>query len=242
MEFAIVLAATLGACLLLRTPLHRHPTAFYVLAIAIDVLFVFGSTVGLPRPVWAALFVLVQKCELSLALFTIVMYIGALSPTSKLYQWLKPIRSELSIIAWFLALGHMAVYLLAYIPKTFQGAHVDTNVLGGFVLAMILLVLLMALGITSFAGVKRHMRTDDWKRLQKLAYPFFMLIYVHVLLLLLPAALHGGLSASVTVAVYSVVFIGYAVARTARALREHAQYERSVKSTAESDEWERVNA
>lgn len=39
------------------------------------------------------------------------------------------------------------------------------------------------------------MSTASWKKVQKLAYPFFGLVYVHLLLMLLPSALHGGLAA-----------------------------------------------
>ncbi len=79
-----------------------------------------------------------------------------------------------------------------------------------------LLVLLVVLGVTSFAFVKRQMSTASWKKVQKLAYPFFGLVYVHLLLMLLPSALHGGLAAQASVAVYSVVFVGYALCRVGR--------------------------
>lgn len=76
--------------------------------------------------------------------------------------------------------------------------------MGAFVLAVVLLVLLVVLGVTSFAFVKRQMSTASWKKVQKLAYPFFGLVYVHLLLMLLPSALHGGLAAQASVVVYSV--------------------------------------
>lgn len=117
---------------------------------------------------------------------------------------LKPVRSELSIVAWFLSLGHMAVYLESYLPRLLGGGEIGGNVMGAFVLAVVLLVLLVVLGVTSFAFVKRQMSTASWKKVQKLAYPFFGLVYVHLLLMLLPSALHGGLAAQASVAVYSV--------------------------------------
>ncbi len=222
MEFAIVLISTLIACIALRAPIHKHPVLFYILAVGIDLLFIAGSTWGLPRGVWSVLFVLIQKCELSLALFVVVMFLGALPKPATLYQWLKPIRAELSIIAWLLALGHMAVYLASYVPRLANGGAVNANVAGGFVFAVVLLALLMILGITSFQVVKKRMRTETWKRVQKLAYLFFMLVYVHVLTLLMPSAFHGGAAAVVTVGVYSVVFVGYAVLRLRRAVLDRS--------------------
>ncbi|MFQ8866773.1 MAG: hypothetical protein ACLR67_00475 [Eggerthella lenta] len=55
-----------------------------------------------------------------------------------------------------------------------------------------LLVLLLVLGVTSFGFVKKHMRTESWKRLQRWAYVFFGLVYVHLMLMLAPAASRGG--------------------------------------------------
>lgn len=240
MDFALILAVTIAACFALRTPLKACPTAFYAIAIAVDVLYAFGSTVGLPRAIWAPMFVLIQKCELALALFVVVMFIGCLSHESRAYKWLKPVRSELSIVAWFLALGHMAVYLESYLPRIFGDGAISTNVMGSFVLAVALLVLLMVLGVTSFAFVKKRMHTETWKKVQKLAYPFFGLVYLHLLLMLLPSALHGGAAAQTSVAVYSVVFIGYGLCRTARALLDRQDAPAVEKNAAPvfSDELE----
>ena len=185
MDFALILAASVAACFALRNPLKACPLAFYLAAIAMDVLYVYGVFFGLPRAVWSPLFVLVQKCELALALFTVVMFIGCLSREGRAYRWLKPVRSELSIVAWFLSLGHMAVYLESYLPRLLGSGAVSGNVVASFALAVVLLVLLVVLGVTSFAFVKKRMRTDTWKRVQKLAYPFFALVYVHLLLMLL---------------------------------------------------------
>ncbi|MFR0868324.1 MAG: hypothetical protein ACLSGS_04550 [Adlercreutzia sp.] len=181
MDFAIILAVTIVGCFALRNPLKALPVAFYAAAIAIDVVYVYGVFFGLPRAIWRPLFVLIQKCELSLALFVVVMFIGCLNRGGRAYHWLKPVRSELSIVAWFLSLGHMAVYLESYLPRLLGGGEIGGNVMGAFVLAVVLLVLLVVLGVTSFAFVKRQMSTASWKKVQKLAYPFFGLVYVHLL-------------------------------------------------------------
>ena len=220
MTFALILLGTVAACFALRNPIKRWPLAFYVLAVAVDVLFIAGMFGGLPRPVWSVLFVLVQKCTLSLALFVVVMYIGVLSRDSKPCLWLKPIRAELSIIAWILSLGHMAVYLESYLPRIVAGGPFNLNVMSSFVVAIILFALLIVLGVTSFNVVKKRMHTETWKKVQKLSYPFFLLVYVHLLLMLLPAALRGGIASGVSVGVYSVIFVGYMVLRLMRAAKD----------------------
>ena len=208
MTFLMVLAVTVAACLALRTPLHKWPVAFYVLAVAADVAYVIGVEGLLPRVVMGPLTLLMGKCVLSLALFVVVMYIGVFAKGSKVHQWLKPVRSELSIIACILACGHMAVYLGSYAPRL--GGTLGVNVVSALVVALALLVLLLVLGVTSFAFVKRRMRTDSWKRLQRWAYVFFGLVYVHLMLMLAPAASQGGEAAVASVVMYTVIFGAYA--------------------------------
>lgn len=219
MEFFIVLAATVLGCLALRNPIKRWPMLFYVLAVALVGVFVLGAYIPLPRSVWSLLLVLVQKCMLPLALFVVVMYIGVFGRDSKVGSWLRPIRAELSIVAWILSLGHMTMYLVSYAPRLLAG-RIDGSVLAALVLALVLFALLLVLGITSFNVVKKHMKTSTWKRVQLLAYPFFGLVYVHLLLMLLPSALRGGVPAQISVAVYTVVFGAYAVLRVMRAARD----------------------
>ena len=216
MTFLMVLVATIVAVLALRQPLRKWPVAFCALAVVADVAYIAGIEGLLPRAVASPLTLLMGKCMLSLALFVVVMYIGVFAKGSRVHQWLKPVRAELSILACILACGHMAVYLASYAPRL--GGAMGANVLSALVVALALLVLLLVLGVTSFGFVKKHMRTESWKRLQRWAYVFFGLVYVHLMLMLAPAASRGGEAALVTVAVYTVVFGAYAVLRVRRAL------------------------
>ena len=218
MTFAIILICTVAACFALRKPIKKYPMVFYALAVLLDVVFIATFYFDMPRAFWKVIFVLIQKCTLSLAIFVVVMFIGCFARDSKVSTMLRPIRSELSIIAWILSLGHMALYLVKYLPIILRGGAINTNVLTSFILAIVLLVLLLVLGVTSFAIVKKHMKADAWRKLQKWAYVFFMLVYVHLLFMLLPSALHGGAAAQASVGVYSVVFVAYAVMRVCRAL------------------------
>ena len=181
MDFAIILAVTIVGCFALRNPLKALPVAFYAAAIAIDVVYVYGVFFGLPRAIWSPLFVLIQKCELSLALFVVVMFIGCLNRDGRAYHWLKPVRSELSIVAWFLSLGHMAVYLGSYLPRLLGNASINSNVAVAFGVAVALFVLLALLGVTSLGIVKRAMSSRRWTRIQRFAYLFFALIFTYII-------------------------------------------------------------
>lgn len=221
MNFLAVLLCTIVLVVALKKPIKKYPVLFYAIAVAVDVLFVVNSYMEFPRFVSSALFLLVHKCTLSLALFTVVMYIGVFARESRVKTYLLPIRAELSIIAWILSLGHMVVYLMSYVPQASYGiGHMNSVVLGSLGVALVLFALLLVLGVTSFAFVKKGMKLRTWKRVQKLAYPFFILVYVHLLLMLLPAALRGGAVAQASVAVYSVIFVGYIGLRMYRAAKE----------------------
>ncbi len=220
MTFALILICTFVACLVLRRPIKKYPGLFYGISVAVCVIYFARNAIAMPRSVWLVFLPLIHKSMLPLALFVVVMYIGVLSKSSKLYQWLKPVRAELSIIACILSLGHMVVYIQSYLPRILSGGSFNMHVLGSFGFAAVLFVLLLILGITSFQAIKTRMKADSWKRVQKLAYLFFFLVYVHVMLMLLPSALNGGIASTISVGVYSTVFLAYFILRVLRAARD----------------------
>ena len=225
------------AAFVLRYPLKKWPLLFYALA-ALIVVLSFAVTLGFFGAWWKPLaIILVQKCTLSLALFVVVMFIGVFPRDSSVGRYLRPIRAELSIIAWILSLGHMVAYLMSYLPQVSSGIeHMNAATLSALAVALVLFALLLVLGVTSFSFVKRTMKLATWKRVQMLAYPFFILVYVHLLLMLLPAALKGGLAAQASVAVYSIIFIAYIVLRLYRAAKDRsARAEASAAADSQAD-------
>jgi DMSO/TMAO reductase YedYZ heme-binding membrane subunit len=202
---------------LLKVPIKRASWLFYLLAVAVVVLFLARGVVQLPAVIDQPFFFLMQKATLAEAIFVVVMLIGVFDVKSKIRVWFQPIRAELSIIACIITLGHIAAYLTSF------GARILLNttsyngfLLSSFIIALVLFALLLVLGFTSFEIIKRHMKTRSWKKIQYLAYAFYFLTYVHILLFLLPPAIGGGVSAQISVVAYSVVFIGYCVLRLRR--------------------------
>ncbi len=220
MDFILVLVVTTALVWLLRKPIKKAPLAFYALTILFNIAYIATLYVTLPELAREAIFLLMQKCTLALALFTVVMYIGVFGKDSKVSHELRPIRSELSIMACLLAIGHMVVYLTAFLPRIMAGVGMAGNFMLFFATAVALLILLIVLGVTSFAFVKRHMSAQAWIKLQKWAYVFFGLIYVHLVSILLPSALNGGTTALVSIGVYTVLFGAYAVLRVYRAMAD----------------------
>lgn len=219
MTFLAVLATTVAFVALCKPLIKQYPVVFYALALAADGLFIlcaFGYAGGIIED---AVYLLIQKCTLALALFVVVMFIGAFPADSKIRSYLSPIRAELSIIACILSIGHLAVYSLAYVPRLAGGAF-PSSVLASLIIAAILTILLTVLGITSFTFVKKRMSKRSWKNLQRFAYLFFGLIFVHLMLLLTPAALAGGSVAQTSITVYCVIFGLYAIMRIYRAFAD----------------------
>ena len=127
-------------------------------------------------------------------------------------------RKELSIAACLLAVGHVISYVPSYAALLAGGQALRGHIALALLVAFVLVVLLLVLGVTSVSAVKRRMGLRLWKRLQRLAYPFIACMYIHVLLMLVPSALHGGSAALGDVLAYSAVFFVYAIARMRRAV------------------------
>ena len=148
------------------------------------------------------------------------MYIGALPEGSKARQMLMPIRGELSIIAAILTVGHVANYLGTYLADILSGfAGMSAGMVASFVVSSLLIVLLAALTVTSFNAVKTRMSSDAWKRLQKTAYAFFGLTYVHLVLVLAPTVSSSGQKAAFSIAAYTAIMLVYVALRAATHLR-----------------------
>lgn len=220
MTFVLTFVVVLAACVLLREPLRRYPVVFYVLAVVAVVAQLASAPLGLPKPVDLALLLMVKRCNVAMALFAVVMLIGVLPREGRASSWMRPVRSEISIVACILCAGHIIGYVISYVPRVFAGALANPFILVGLVAALILTVLLIVLGVTSVQHVKRTMDSMRWKRVQRLAYPFFLLACVHALLMLMPSALGGGAAAAEGALAYSVLLVAYAVLRGARAFAD----------------------
>ena len=69
--------------------------------------------------------------------------------------------------------------------------------------------MMLPLMITSFKCVRKKMKAKNWKNLQKLAYPFFYLIYVHLMILFMIKPEKHMLS----IVLYTVIYMLYTILR-----------------------------
>lgn len=216
MRFLIALVVVLLLVIACARPLKRYPIPFYLGAVALVGLYFYGSTINATGGLWPYFMPLMQRCALAFLLFTLVMFVGVLDESSRLRTHLMPVRRQLSILGCIFAVGHVVFYAMSYLPRL---ATALTGNLGfSLALAALLVVLMAVLFVTSLQAVKHRLKAATWKGIQRLAYPFYLLIYVHLALLLLPSTLAGKDTAVISLVVYTVVMVAYVVLRTRKAL------------------------
>ena len=206
----VLLAVPVGV-LLLRTPLLRAPAVFYVLAIAYDVVVLACPQIIHTLPGVSVASTAIERGMVPFALFLVVMYIGVLPESSALRRYLQPIRGYLSIFAALLACGHFARYLANLVlglntPASFATARANLFL----ALALCLAVLLAVLAVTSISRVRERMGSLRWRAVQRWAYVFVGIMYVHALVMLGPMALRGG-DAALRLACYTLALVVYVV-------------------------------
>jgi DMSO/TMAO reductase YedYZ heme-binding membrane subunit len=218
--FLITLVITIALAFLLRKPLKKAPLAFYALAVVACVvsLWLFSLPATERPALLGGLYFIMRRGYVALSLFTVTMFIGVFNENSSIRRALNPVRAEYSIIAAILIVGHIVPYLISYLQQLMSPLSLRGNIAVSLALSCVLFFLLVLLTVTSFTVVRQHMRSRTWKNLQRLAYLFFLLIYAHLAGFLLPAALQGSPIALTNMAIYSVLFVSYAILRVHRSL------------------------
>ena len=210
--FSLIIAAFFS--LTAKSTIKRHPHPWYIGALVLT-LFVslFPFSRDLPAPVTFVLD-LFRRGALACALWCIVMWTGAFPNGSWLIKRLMPVRGELSILAAMLTLGHNIGYGRTYFVRFFTNASaLPANQFAACIITLILLIIMIPLTILSFPTIRKRMKAKKWKQIQRFAYLFYALLYLHILLLFLPLAQNGRTSYYFSVIVYTAIFLGYAICR-----------------------------
>lgn len=213
--------------------LKKHPNAYYIGAAAISIgIFLLGF-VDMPLFVKKNILGIFAKGLLGTAMFVFVMYAGALPKGNRFIAPLMKIRGELSITAAILVLCHNFTYGRTYFRMLFvQPEILSGTQLAAAIISIILIIIMLVLTITSFPSVRKSMQAKKWKQLQRTAYLFYGLMYVHIMLINIPYARLGMSMYIVNVIVYSIVFLGYAAMRISKALITNAQKNKKNISAA----------
>lgn len=201
----------------LKDSLKKHAGIYYIGAAVISIaVFLIGF---LPMPLFLKNNILgiFAKGSLGTAMFVAVMYAGALPKGSKLIAPLMKIRGELSITAAILVLCHNFTYGMTYFKMLFiKPAALSATQLTAAIISLVLIIIMIVLTVTSFQAVRKKMKAKKWKQLQRTAYVFYGLMYVHIMLINIPYARLGLGTYIANVVIYSIVFLGYAAMRIAK--------------------------
>ena len=219
MLFLIALMIALLFAAFLLPALRRAPLPFYIAAAVLAAGAAFAAQLDMESALlldW--MLPLFTKGAISAAFWALVMWTGALPGGSRAGKRLLAARGELSIFAAVLTLCHAVLRLILYVRQLLRPRFSpDGAFLMTCVIVLLLLLIMLPLTVLSFKAVRRRMGAKRWKRIQRLAYLFYGLIYVHVLVLYLPPALRGLRGYGFTVLLYSAVWLSYLCFR----LRKH---------------------
>ena len=210
---ALFIAVLTAFCL--DKPLKKCPAAFYITAAVLTVASIVitqSDIIISNRFVRDNVLGIFSRGALGTAFWALVMWAGALPNGSLPIKKLMPIRGELSITAAILTFSHIITYGMTYISNLINGRTGSDFAITSIVcLAMVLIM--TPLTVMSFKKIRKKMNAKTWKKIQRLAYIFYALIYIHILVLFVPKAQKGREGYFLSVLAYSAVFVGYAVMR-----------------------------
>lgn len=218
MLFILSLVLAFAFAFLCAKPLKKQPYVFYALAVIITVIVSCFNFRGLSPAVNTYILGLFTRGAFATGLWCVVMWTGAFPNGSKPMKALMPVRGELSIFAALLTLGHNIGFGKTYFIRLFTDAgRMSSTQITASVLTLVMLAIMIPLTVLSFPKVRRKFKASVWKKIQRTAYIFYALIYIHVLTLFAPMAKMNRDGYFLSIIVYSAVFIGYAVCRVRKA-------------------------
>ena len=226
MRLLISLAAALFIIVVFENNIRKHAPVWYCSAFVIGLLCMHlpAST---PAAVQSAVTNYIGRGTIATALFILVMYARILPPKSRLFRTLMSLRAPLAIMAALLILLHNATYFAYYARNiSLRGIPMSTSERLACVCTILMLLLLLPLTITSFSGVRKRMKAKSWKKLQRLSYLFYGLIYFHVACLFGKQLALGNYHYGIELGIYTFIFGFYLIRRIALYL----QGKQSVKA------------
>ncbi|MDO5716171.1 MAG: hypothetical protein Q4Q17_00065 [Tissierellia bacterium] len=166
---------------------YRIWTYVISLLIAVGIQFIHPDIFEILGPLPYGFFVYpLLSASFATALFFFVMWCPLLPKQWTITKLSYGYRTELSIVASVLTLAHNLYYgcirhqiFISVISNPIDWSEPPYATL----ISAFLVILLIALWITSYPSVRKKMKPSSWKKLQRLAYPFWIGIHLHVLVL-----------------------------------------------------------
>lgn len=194
--------------------IKKYPVIFYLGIYAWTGFVVYYYNMGFDRnfPTWFNEYFMkiFSRGIFATASFMIVMFLGTITKHNDFSKKLMAIRGEMSIMASLLVFSHNIIFGLRYFPILFTNpSSMPQRQLIASIITIFLLLMLIPLFVTSFKTVRRKMKAKSWKNLQKMAYPFFIGIYVHVMVLYSSNWKEN----MVGMVIYTLIYLAYIILR-----------------------------
>ena len=231
----LALAITLVVAFPLGRALRKKSGIFYLMAAAALAVYLWAVFAGVKTSQYRWLTFMFQKGYLGSFFLALVMYTGALSDGNPVKRRLLPIRGELSIMSFIFYIGHIVTYLKSYLPMFGNFGSLKPTLAASLVVAVVLTVIFVVLGVTSFKFIRSAMNSKVWKGIQRFAYVMVALLIVHIALALGLSLSTFGSVGSVDVVVYAVLVALYAVLRVYKAVSDRKARASKAKAAAKDE-------
>ena len=194
--------------------IKKYPVIFYLGIYAWTGFVVYYYNMGFDRnfPTWFNEYFMkiFSRGIFATASFMIVMFLGTITKHNDFSKKLMAIRGEMSIMASLLVFSHNIIFGLRYFPILFTNpSSMPQRQLIASIITIFLLLMLIPLFVTSFKTIRRKMKAKSWKNFQKMAYPFFIGIYIHVMVLYSSNWKENMLG----VVIYTLIYLAYIILR-----------------------------
>ena len=146
-----------------------------------------------------------MKGNFSIAFFILVMFAGALNPKWKITKKLLSIRAESAILGSILIFPHVIMYLVRFMVKLSNHKPITTLYVVYLIVGLIAFIIMIPLFKTSLKKYRSKMKFAQWKKLQRWAYPFYLLVYIHIVL----SILNGKEIDMLKLTLYTILFGSY---------------------------------
>lgn len=144
------------------------------------------------------------KGNVSISLFILVMFAGALNKKWNITKKLLRIRAANAILGSILIIPHCVMYIVRFIKKLTEGKPITSFYIVYLLVGIVAFIIMIPLFITSFKKIRAKMKYDNWKKIQRWAYLFYFMSYIHIVLVLLNNKVD-----LIKLITYTIIFVGY---------------------------------
>jgi len=186
--------------------IHQQARWFIIGALVVSTLVLF---VDIPL-----LTFIIDRGHLTLAFFILIMFAGVMRKTWVPYKKILLVRGDLAIMGFIFLLPH--------------GIERLSLALGGYnTSGLIAAIIMIPLTISSFMSIRKKIRPDRWRKLHKLAYVAYLMIYFHIGFDAFIDLSNGYINISPDSVLFHLLFITYLVLKVFRIRENKVQLQTS---------------